>query len=64
AIMMGFGKILAKWRLRGALNYIVDSKDYIKINKYDTADLFLIHSISKLKKLPKDYNSQGNYLRS
>ena len=56
---MAFGKILARWRLRGAINDIVASRDYAKKNIYNTADLLLIHSIAKLEKLSAYYNSQA-----
>ena len=55
---MVFGKILAKWRLSGALNDIVVAKDYAKKNIYDTADLLLLHSVANLEKLSAYYNSQ------
>ena len=55
---MAFGKILAKWRLRGAINDIVIARDYIKNNRYDTADLVLLDTMNKLEKISKHYSSQ------
>ena len=42
--MIDFGKILARWKLRRVLNDVIIAKDYLKNNKYDTADLLLLDS--------------------